>query len=129
MMKMLALAAVVIAGCSTAGTMTTNSDSRLADMERANQKIDKGEQQCIDDVRIRIDDELARIAGTLQASTDRRIQKLADERERTILECQDRADQLREKLTSDERAEYQAREHEERDRNSLMAILTVSGPR
>lgn len=128
-MKMLALAAVVIAGCSTAGTMTTNSDSRLADMERANQKIDKGEQQCIDDVRIRIDDELARIAGTLQASTDRRIQKLADERERTILECQDRADQLREKLTSDERAEYQAREHEERDRNSLMAILTVSGPR
>ncbi len=128
-MKMLALAAVVIVGCSTAGTMTTNSDSRLADIERANQKIDTGEQQCIDDVRIRIDDELARIAGTPDASTDRQIQTLADERKRMILECQDHADQLKEKLTSDERAEYQAREQEERDRNSLMAILTVSGPR
>lgn len=73
--------------------------------------------------------EFARTAGTPDASADQWMRRLVDERDRTILECQDHADQLREKPTSSERAEYQAREQEARDRNSPMVIMRMSSLR
>ncbi len=126
---MLLLAVVVTAGCANGPAMTSDSDPSFDHLEQAIQKIDDGEKRCVDDITVRTNDESAQIAGTPETSTDPRIQMLVDERDRTILECQDHGDRLRETLTSGERAEYQARVQEERDRNSLMAIMTVSSPR
>lgn len=71
--------------------------------------------------------EFARTARTPDAS--QWMRRPVDERDRTILECQDHADQLREKPISSKPAEYQAREQEARDRNSPMVIMRMSSLR
>jgi len=127
-MKVLALAAVVIAGCATGTAMTSNPDPGFDHLERAIQKIDDGEKRCVDDITMRTSPEFAQMAGAPDASSDPRMRRQVDEDNRAIRTCQDHADRLREQMTSDERAAYQAREQEGRDRNSLMMILTASRP-
>ncbi len=130
-MRMFALATLVIAACASGTPMTSGltsgPDTRFERLQQVIQRVDAGEQACINGETTRTSRQLARIAGTPDATTGRQIQMLTDDRDRRILECQARADRQREKLTSEDRAEYQIRAHE--GPNSLMMILTASRPR
>ena len=126
-MRMLALAAVVIVGCATRTTLSPGSNHDH--LEHESRKIDRSEQACIHNASTWSNQQIARITDAPGPSRDRQMRKLADERARMVSQCQAIANRKREALSSDERAAYRRRAQEERNRASLMTILTTSGPR
>ena len=127
--KGLALAAIVVAGCATSSATALQPDPRFDLLEQQSWKIDEGENQCINETIRQSDKQSPQIAGTPDSFNALEIQRLSDERDRGIHQCQASADRQRDALSSRDRAEYQERAREERDHSDLIMILTASGSR
>lgn len=128
LMRMLALVAVLVAGCATTRAPTSGPELRISRFEQQGQKIDERENRCINEALRSSDGQVAGIAAIPGTFVNQPIQNLAAERDRTVLECRKNAEREREKLTMSERADYQNGAQEERDDGSLMMILTTSRP-
>jgi uncharacterized protein with LGFP repeats len=128
-MKSLALAAIVIAGCATSPATASRPDPSFDLLGQQSWKIEEHENWCINETIRQNDKEFPQIGGTPDSFTALEIQRLTDERDRAIYQCQASADRQRDALSSQDRAEYQARAQEERDHSDLVMILTASGPR
>ena len=126
-MKMLAIAAVLAAGCASATARPPTRDSRIAHFEQESRKIAQHENRCIDGTVTPRDRGIANVATTPGATAD--PQTNAGERDRRLLECRANADHEGAELSARERADDQERAQEQHDRNSLMMILITSGPR
>ncbi len=71
-------------------------------------------------------DEMARITATPDSSVESQTQRETYERDREISQCRVTANNEDAKISEQERKEYELQAQEERDRASLMAILTTS---
>lgn len=127
-MRTVLVVALLAAGCATTKGPTLKQDQRIAYFERRNQQINESESQCINEAVTSTDHETANITEGPGASNDLRVQQAASERDQRLNDCRAKADREREELSARERAEYQKGAQEERDRNSLMMILTASRP-
>ena len=126
-MKKLGLVAIIVlAACASSNVRTSDSDPRLAQFEEKRRAISESAKQCIDESRTRSRDEMARIAASPDASVESQTQRESDERDREISQCRVTANNENAKVSEQERNEYQLQAQEERDRASLMAILTTS---
>jgi hypothetical protein len=129
-MKTLALAvAVLVAGCATTNSPPAETDARLIKLQNKSQEISERKRHCIHETVIRSNDQIARIAATLDALTGLRTQRAKDDRDRELSECKANADREKDELSARERAEYEGQAQDERERNALMMILTTSRPR
>ena len=126
-MRKLALVAIILlAGCASSNIRTSDSDPRLAQFEKERRALAESEKQCIDESLTRSHDEMARITATPDASVESQTQKENYERAREISQCRVTANDENAKISEQERKEYELQAQEERDRASLMAILTTS---
>jgi hypothetical protein len=129
MRKLATVAIVVLAGCAAMNSQTDGSDPRLAQLEQKSRIIAEREKQCVSKALARSRDELARMTATPAASAGLQTQQHDAERDREISECRATADNENAEISEQERNEYERQAQEERDRASLMAILTTSKPR
>jgi len=127
-MRFLVLAAVLVVGCSTTNHTT---GARVTQFRQESQEISGHERQCIRATVIRSNDQLARIAATpdFDPNTEILTQMVTNERDRELSECRAKAKREEDELSVRERAEYASRAKDERERSSLMMILTTSLPR
>ena len=126
-MKKLALVAIILlAGCATSNIRTSDSDPRIAQFEKKRRTIAESEKQCIDETLTRSRDEMARITASPNASVESQTQRESYERDKEISQCRVTANNENAKISEHERREYELQAQEERDRASLMAILTTS---
>ena len=126
MKKLLLVAIILLAGCATTNTWTGDSDPRLAQLEEKSRIIAEREKQCIDQTLTRSRDEMASIAATPDASVELRIEKINNERDRELSACRATADSENAEISRQESNEYELQAQQERDRASLMTILTAS---
>jgi len=126
-MKKLALVAIILVmGCASTNTRTVDSDPRITGLEQQRLITAEREKRCIDVALGRSRDEKERIVATQDTSVELRIRQEADERDRELAECRATEDNENAKISEQERYEYELQAQEERDRASLMAILTTS---
>ena len=126
-MKKLSLAAtILLAACASSNIRTSDSDPRLAQFEKKRRAVAESEKQCIDETLNRSRDQMARIAASPDASVESQTQKENYELDRDISQCRVTANNEDAKISEQERKEYALQAQEERDRASLMAILTTS---
>ena len=69
---------------------------------------------------------MASIAATPDASVELRMEKINNERDRELSACRATADSENAEISRQESNEYELQAQQERDRASLMAILTTS---
>ena len=126
-MKKLALVAIILlAGCASSNARTSDSDPKLAQLEKKRLAIAESEKRCIDETPIRSRDKMAGIAATPGASVESQRQRENDERDREISQCRAWADQENAEIAEQERNEYELQAQQERNRASFMAIVTTS---
>lgn len=126
-MKQLTIVAIVLlAGCASTSTRTGGSDPRLTQLEEKRRTIADGEKKCVDKTLARSRDEMARIAATPDYYVELRIERENEQRDREVSECHATADQENAEISEQERNEYELRARQERERASLMMILTTS---
>jgi hypothetical protein len=129
-MKKLALVAIVLlAGCAATRTQTPGADPKITSLEEERRTIAEREQQCIDNTLKHGRDEMANIAATPDASVESLIQRAKNKRDRELSECRAEADGQNAEISERERDEYALQAQQERDRASLMMILTTTRPR
>ncbi len=123
-MKKLALIAIIVmAGCAT----TSDSDPRLAQLEKKRVAVAESEKRCIDETLSRSrDKKIAGTAATPDASVESQEQSENDERDREVSQCHASADQENAEIAEQERNEYESQAQQERNRASFFAILTAS---
>ncbi|HXO94044.1 MAG TPA: hypothetical protein VN825_07900 [Candidatus Acidoferrum sp.] len=128
MKKVALIAIVLLAGCASTDTQTPVTDPKIASLEQERRAIAEREQQCIDNTLIHSRDEMAHLAATA-ASGDSPMQRAKNERDRELSECRAKADSDNAQISERERSEYALEAQRERDRASLMMILTTTRPR
>jgi hypothetical protein len=129
-MKKIALIAIVLlAGCAVTNTQRPGANSKITGLQEERRTIAEREQQCIDNTLAHSRDEMAHIAATSDASVDVLMQRAKNERDRELSECRAEADGQNAEISSRERDEYALEAQQERDRASLMMILTTTRPR
>jgi hypothetical protein len=103
----------------------------ITKFRKESQEISEHERQCIRATVIRSNDQLAKIAATpdFDADTQMSTRMVTNERDRELSECKAKAKREEDELSVRERAEYASRAKDERQRSSLMMILTTSLPR
>jgi hypothetical protein len=127
-MKHLAWVTVILlTGCAAANTHT--GGARLTRLEEETRIVAERENQCVGEALMRNRDQMARIAATPGASAEAQVQMENQVLDAELSECRARADRDSAKLTAHERDEYELEAKQERDRATLMTILTTSGPR
>jgi len=119
---------MLLAGCATSRVLAPGPDPRIAYIERANQEINESENRCIGEVMTSNEHQVASTAASPGAFLDLQTQQSVGERDRRLNECRANAERERERLSARDRSNYQDAAHDERDRNSLMMILTTSRP-
>ena len=122
-MRVLALTALLIASCASQGTEFV---PRLADVEQATRKIDRDEQQCVEQVGMWSEDLITGVVPTLGALTQLQIQTVLARRAHALSQCQAQADHEKELLAASERTNYQKDAEKQQSINTLMPILTTS---
>lgn len=125
-MKQVAFALLLLAACASTRVPVPGPDPRIAYFERANQKINESENRCISESMMSNEDQIASISAGPGASLDLQTQQRVSERDQGLNECRANAERERERLSARERSDYQDAAQDERDRNSLMMILTTS---
>ena len=129
-MKKPALVAIVLlAGCAVTNTQTPGADPKITSLEDERRTMAEREQQCIDNTLKHGRDEMAHVAATSDASVESLIQRAKNERDRELSECRAKADGENAEISARERDEYALQAQQERDRASLMMILTTTRPR
>ncbi len=126
MKKLGVVAIILLAACASSNIRTSDSDPRLVQFEKKRQSVAESEKECIDETLTRSRDEMARIASSPNASVESETQKVNYQRDREISQCRVMANNENAKISEQERKEYELQAQEERDRASLMAILTTS---
>jgi hypothetical protein len=123
-MKRFTLVFVLIAGC--AATNVAERDGKLQQLEDTRREIAARAKQCVLTAMKRNADEMA--STNRGHSTTEQIHIASGERDREISKC--KAVEAREngQLLSQERHEYVLQAEQERDDNTLITILTTSGP-
>jgi len=129
MNKSALVAIFVLAGCAAANTQTPGLDPKITSLEEQRQIITRREQQCIDNTLKYSRDEMAHMAATSDASVEVLTQRARNERDRELSECRAKADGENAAISAHERDEYVLQAQRERDRASLMMILTTTRPR
>jgi hypothetical protein len=129
-MKKLALIAILLlAGCAATNTQTPGADPKITSLEQGRRTIAEREQQCIDNTLKHSRDEMAHIAATSDAAVESLTQRAKNERDRKVSQCRAQADAQNAEISARERDEYALEAQQERDRASLMMILTTTRPR
>ncbi|HXN85821.1 MAG TPA: hypothetical protein VN867_07095 [Candidatus Binataceae bacterium] len=118
------LAAIALVGCANA-TAPSNPMSPEAIVQQS-AAIAQRERQCMEHATSQTNDELARIESSHDTFAHDHIQAAKDDGKRELLWCKVEADQEQKQLSSRELAEYQTQGEEERQRSSLMMIMTTS---
>jgi hypothetical protein len=126
MKKISLVAFLLLAACASSNIRTSDSDPRLAQFEKERRAIAESEKQCIDESMTRSRNEMARVTATPEASVESQTQKESYKRDREISQCRVTANNEDAKISEQERKEYELQAQEERDRASLLAILTTS---
>jgi hypothetical protein len=121
-----AFAVLLLAGCATTRGLAPDPNPRIGYFERENQTINESENRCISETLVSSNHQIASIASSPDAFVGQQTQKLAAMRDRRLSEGRANAERERKDLSVRERAYYQDDAQEERDRNSLMMILTTS---
>jgi hypothetical protein len=129
MKKLALIAMVLLAGCAATNTQAPGADPKITRLEEERRTIAEREQQCIDNALKHSRDEMAHIAATSDASVESLTQRAKNERERELSECRAKADSDNAQISERERSEYALEAQQERDRASLMMILTTTRPR
>ena len=129
-MRILVLAAFLVAGCSTPQDPTGGTYTRLMKLRQESREIAERERQCIRAAVISRNNQIAQITAIPDPNADTavRTQMVANDRQRELSKCKANADRQEDELAARERAEYESRAKDERERNSLMMILTTSLP-
>jgi hypothetical protein len=122
------IAALLVVGCTSATAGTPIPDPSAARFEQESCKIDEREKHCLSATVTSNDRAVPRAATPQGASTVPKTQELLAERDRRVLACGANADRERKELSASETAAYQDRAQEERDRNSLILMLTTTRP-
>ena len=122
--KSLILLAMLTAGCAPAHSSA--SDAASQKFAQQSQRIAELEQLCIAKATQNTDAELAQIAQTPDSLTELRNKAAITNGRSNVAKCRADADHLNEQISSQQRAEYQREAEEERQRSSLMSILTMS---
>jgi hypothetical protein len=127
-MRILLIVTLLIVGCSETNNSTDGTYTRSAELAKESQEISERERQCIHATVVRSNNQIARIASTSDPTADARsrMQMVANDRDREQAKCRATADREEEELSARERDEYQRKAKDERERNSLMSILTTS---
>jgi Zn-dependent metalloprotease len=126
-MKKLALIAIIlIAGCASTNARTSDSDPKLAQLEKKRQALEVSEKQCVDEAMKRSHDGIASITVTPNASLESQTQKINNTRDREISQCHALADHENAEIAEQERNEYESEEQQERSRAAFIAVLTTS---
>jgi len=112
-------------GCATSNSSTTGTNARLIKLQNQSKEIPEHEQQCVKDAVSRSNDQNAQSARPDSLAGQEAQQADADE-DREISQCKDAALRDQAELAARERAEYEDEARQQRDRASLMAILTTS---
>ena len=103
-MKKLALVAIILlAGCASSNARTSDSDPKLAQLEKKRLALAESEKRCIDETPTRSRDKMAGIAATPGASVESHRQRENDERDREISQCRAWADQENAEIAEQER--------------------------
>jgi hypothetical protein len=127
-MRILSIVTLLIAGCSLTNSSTSGTYTPSAELAGESQEISEREHRCIRATVIHSNDQIARIASTSnpEAVGGFRVQMAANDRDSELAKCEATAQREKDELAARERAEYQRRATEQRERNSLMSILTTS---
>lgn len=129
-MKKLALIAILLlAGCAATNTQAPGADPKITSLEEQRRTIAEREQQCIDNTLKHSRDEMAHTAATSDAAVESLTQRAKNERDRKVSQCRAQADAQNAEISARERDEYALEAQQERDRASLMMILTTTRPR
>jgi hypothetical protein len=123
-MKNLVLIAILVAGCSS--TTSSAPDAATEKRIQKSQEITQSERQCIARAARNASEEMAQINAAGDSLTELRTRTATTQAKREVAACKAEADRLNEKVSSQERAEYQRQEDEERERSSLMMTITTS---
>jgi hypothetical protein len=129
MNKFALIAIFLLAGCAAANTQTPGPDPKITSLEEERQIVAEHEKQCIDGTLAHSRDEMTNVAATSGASAESLMQRAQNERDRELSECRAKADGDNAEISTRERDEYALQAQQERDRASLISILTTSRPR
>ena len=129
MNKFALIAIFVLAGCAAANTQTPGPDPKITSLEEERQLVAQHEKQCIDGTLAHSRDEMTHVAASSGASAESLMQRAQNERDRELSECRAKADGDNAEISERERDEYALQAQQERDRASLISILTTSRPR
>jgi hypothetical protein len=128
LMKMIVLGSVLpLARCVMSNRSTTETNARLIKFQNQSEEISQREQQCIKEAVSRTNDQATQVARPDALAGQVAQQADADE-DHEILQCKDAAQRDQAKLAARARAEYEDEALQQRDRVSLMAILTTPRP-
>src|SRR5579864_4521384 len=129
MNKFALIAIFLLAGCAAANTQTPGPDPKITSLEEERQIVAEHEKQCIDGTLAHSRDEMALMAAQSGASAESLMQRAQNERDRELSECRAKANSDNAQISESESSEYALQAQQERDRASLMMILTTSQPR
>ena len=125
-MKTLALVVVaLLAGCATSNRSETTA--RILSFQDQSEEISKREQQCIKAAVSRSNEQAAWVARPDALAGQVARQADTDE-DHEIAQCKDAARSDQDELAARLRSEYQDEAQQQRDRASLIMILTTSRP-
>jgi len=125
-MKVVTLAiAVLVAGCANKQSPAA-ANSSLVKFQQKSEEISEREQKCIKAANLLIDDQRLHNSADPDSTNNAWTLKAKDERDRELTACTTTADREKKELAASTRAEYQAALEEERDRATLMSILSTS---
>ncbi|HTT75782.1 MAG TPA: hypothetical protein VMF50_07340 [Candidatus Binataceae bacterium] len=115
--------ALILAGCTSAARPNSIDSVDIANFQRQSREIVQRERECEKAVLTRAQDPPAPVAP---GSSTAKAQPLEPVTVQNVAQCREQATQENERLAARQRAEYERQAREERDRSSLMAILTTS---
>ena len=128
LMKMIVLGtAILLAGCATSNRSNTETNTRFVKFQKQSEEISTREQQCIREAVSRTNDQSAQVAKSDALIGELAQQADADE-DHEISQCKNTAQRDQAELAVREREEYADQVQQQRDRASLMMILTTSRP-
>jgi len=126
-MKILTLGVtILLAGCATSNR-STEAHQRSIKFQAQSEDISDREQQCIKDAVSRSNDPATQRAQPAPPA-GLVVQQAGADQDHEISQCKDAAQRDQAELSARERSEYQDEAQQQRDRASLMAILTTSRP-
>ncbi len=122
-MKVLAITAILLVGCTTRTPETSGAANRLT-LKQAEQRLDQNEDKCIEEAVIRCDAQMSNVVMTLGALTQLEIQALFLQRDEALSQCVANADRAWETIAARDRTLYV--NAEALDREVPLPVLTMS---